>query len=199
VVTRGKLDLCNIPIHAGTQCTHLRSRALLDDWLPRFDVRDYHERAVEGDPAQAFAAFLETPAGCDRLTRALFSLRGLRGGNEPLGRVFAGLGFDVLERTDTSLVVGTTGRPWRPRGSLGSFGEDRPGTVRLAADLRARPGFLSTETRVQALDADARRAFRRYWLVVGPFSALIRRRWLLAASRAIADANRSTAPSPNPR
>jgi hypothetical protein len=31
---------------------------------------------------------------------------------------------------------------------------------------------------VQAVDEAARRAFRRYWLVIGPFSALIRRRWL---------------------
>jgi hypothetical protein len=29
----------------------------------------------------------------------------------------------------------------------------------------------------------ARRSFRRYWLVVGPFSALIRRRWLAAIAR----------------
>jgi hypothetical protein len=43
---------------------------------------------------------------------------------------------------------------------------------------------LVTETRVQALSAAARRRFRLYWLVVGPFSALIRRRWLSAACRA---------------
>jgi hypothetical protein len=40
---------------------------------------------------------------------------------------------------------------------------------------------LSTETRVQAVDDAALRAFRRYWRVVGPFSGLIRRRWLRAA------------------
>jgi hypothetical protein len=39
---------------------------------------------------------------------------------------------------------------------------------------------LSTETRVLALDGKSRLAFRIYWLVVGPFSALIRRRWLRA-------------------
>ena len=42
-----------------------------------------------------------------------------------------------------------------------------------------------TETRVAAMDARSRRAFRAYWLAVGPFSALIRRRWLAAAERAL--------------
>ena len=33
---------------------------------------------------------------------------------------------------------------------------------------------MSTETRVLCADAAALRSFRRYWLVVGPFSGLIR-------------------------
>ena len=45
--------------------------------------------------------------------------------------------------------------------------------------------LLSTETRVAAVDAPARRAFRGYWLAIAPFSALIRRRWLAAAERAL--------------
>src|SRR5439155_20660929 len=43
---------------------------------------------------------------------------------------------------------------------------------------------LATETRVYSADSAARRRFHLYWLVVGPFSALIRRRWLAAARRA---------------
>jgi hypothetical protein len=37
---------------------------------------------------------------------------------------------------------------------------------------------LSTETRIQAVDEAARRAFARYWRIVGPFSGVIRRRSL---------------------
>jgi hypothetical protein len=63
-----------------------------------------------------------------------------------------------------------------------------PGTIKAAADFRAEriPGGsrLITETRVQAVDEHARRAFRLYWLAIGPFSALIRRRWLRAIQRA---------------
>jgi hypothetical protein len=50
--------------------------------------------------------------------------------------------------------------------------------VRMVTDFRSDGERLTTETRVEALDDAARRAFLRYWRVVGPFSALIRRRWL---------------------
>jgi hypothetical protein len=42
---------------------------------------------------------------------------------------------------------------------------------------------LCTETRVVATDADSRRRFGRYWRVIRPGSALIRRNWLAAAKR----------------
>jgi hypothetical protein len=53
------------------------------------------------------------------------------------------------------------------------------------AEPVAGGSLLATETRVQALDGASRRAFRRYWLAVGPFSALVRRRWLAAAAGAL--------------
>ena len=159
----------------------------LDRWLPHYDVHEWHSRALSVEPAPALAALLATPVGCDALTRALRALRGLGGGAIPIGRFFETLGFSVLEQTETLLVVGASGRPWRPRGALGPFDQARPGTVRVATDFRAEPAaggsLLSTETRVAAADEAARRAFWRYWLLVGPFSALIRRRWLAAAGR----------------
>jgi hypothetical protein len=153
------------------------------DWLPEFDVSSRHERHVPGEPERAFAALLASPS--DPFVRALLRLRGLRPAPS-LDAFFSGHGFEVLARTPTELVVGASGRPWRLTERLRPFADQRPGTVRLAADFRAEaaPGgtLLSTETRVLAADDRARRAFRRYWRLVGPFSALIRRRWLRAAS-----------------
>jgi hypothetical protein len=42
---------------------------------------------------------------------------------------------------------------------------------------------VTTETRVIATDARARRAFRAYWTLVHPGSAFIRRMWLRALRR----------------
>jgi len=62
--------------------------------------------------------------------------------------------------------------------------------VKIVADFRAvglgdGRSLLTTETRVLTLDSTSRTLFHLYWVVVGPFSALIRRRWLRAiAARA---------------
>jgi hypothetical protein len=50
----------------------------------------------------------------------------------------------------------------------------------MAANFRIREGELTTETRVLLTDERSRRAFGRYWLLIRPFSGLIRRRWLAA-------------------
>jgi hypothetical protein len=42
---------------------------------------------------------------------------------------------------------------------------------------------LATETRVETTDPDSRRRFERYWRVIQPGSAAIRRSWLRAAKR----------------
>jgi hypothetical protein len=42
---------------------------------------------------------------------------------------------------------------------------------------------LATETRIRATDAAARRSFGRYWLLIRPGSATIRRSWLRAMKR----------------
>jgi hypothetical protein len=55
----------------------------------------------------------------------------------------------------------------------------------MAVEISADGSTLRTETRVEAMDAGARRSFRAYWLAVGPFSSLIRRRWLAAAERVL--------------
>jgi hypothetical protein len=55
--------------------------------------------------------------------------------------------------------------------------------VRIVTDFRSDGARLTTETRVAAVDDAARRSFRVYWLVVGPFSAVIRKRWLAAIAK----------------
>lgn len=145
---------------------------LLDRWLPEFDVSEYHERRVSAQPERAVAAALELPAGCDRIVRALLRIRGMRGAELPLEQFFPANGFAVLERTPTTFAVEFARR------------------VRIVAGFQAAaaPGgaLLSTETRVANLNP----VFRAYWLVIRPWSGLIRRRWLIAAAK------RAAAPFP---
>ncbi len=156
------------------------------DWLPDPDVVTRHETTLAVPPGQALAVALATPAAPDALVRVLLGLRGLRAEGRTLGTL-----FPELERAPGEVVFGLSAAPWRPAGARGSFDERRPGTVRIATSFRAEqaPGGsrLTTETRVAAVDERARRAFARYWRLAGPFSGLVRRRWLAAVGRRAQD------------
>jgi hypothetical protein len=164
---------------------------LIDDWLPEFDVGERHDVAVSLEPERALELALSSPAAPDRIVRALISARGMRARDETIERFFAAHGFVVLDRTSAQWVAGAVGAVWRRQGGLVRLDDAEawhassvPGTIKGAVDFRAEriPGGsrLTTETRVKAVDDQARRAFRFYWLAIGPFSALIRRRWLRA-------------------
>lgn len=143
----------------------------LDDVLPDYEFVERHERWIEAEPERTLTLALALPAAPDPIVRALFRLRGVPP-EGTLTDLFVALGLDEVSRTPTSWIVAG-------RKQLG---------VQIAFDLVATAdgdgSVLSTETRVHATNARARRTFRVYWLVVGPFSALIRRRWLRAAARA---------------
>ena len=160
----------------------------LDDLLPDYDHHEVHAVEVDADPGTAVAAFLATPAAPGRVVRALLRLRGLRT-SATIEGLLTTIGFSVLRRTPTEVVVGGAGRPWTRRGGIHAFEDARPGDVRVAVDIRAIPlarggCALTTETRIAATDAESRRAFGRYWRAVRPFSGLIRRHWLRAARAA---------------
>jgi hypothetical protein len=164
--------------------------AAIDRYLPEWDVHEAHHVDLPCPPERALEVVLHVPAAPDAWIRLLFRLRGLEGAVPTIGEALAGMGFTVLARSSTEIVAGIAGTPWTRRGGLRAFDEAGPGTVRMAIDFRAEPLAsgcrLSTETRVQAVDALARRRFRRYWLVVRPISAIVRRRWLAAVRRSLA-------------
>jgi hypothetical protein len=147
--------------------------AAIDDVLPRYDVHELHSVAA----ARSLDDVLATPVAGDPFVRVLFRLRGLPT-NGTIADLFGRMRFQELARTENEVVLGAAGTPWRPGGGIRSFADAQPGTVRVAVNFLVEGPRLSTETRVEALDDDARRAFLRYWRFVGPFSALIRRRWL---------------------
>jgi hypothetical protein len=155
----------------------------IDDVLPRYDVHEVHSIALPLPPADAIARVLATPVASDRVVRVLLRLRGLEGSGT-IGDALRGLGLRELARTEGELVLGAAGTPWRPGGGIRPFASAGPGQVRMVTDFRSDGARLTTETRVEAVDDAARRAFLRYWRVVGPFSALIRRRWLKQIARA---------------
>jgi hypothetical protein len=101
---------------------------------------------------------------------------------------FQGRGFVILaEVPNEELVIGVAGRFWRPDGgrcldltARDFAGFSRPGYAKVAWNFKlrndARGGaVLSTETRIKCFGRAALWKFRLYWILVAPFSGLIRR------------------------
>jgi len=185
--------------------------ALIDDYMPAFDVTERHRTTVAAPPAAVYAALRRTDIAASPLVRALLALRAAptalrapraawrarrRGRAQVTLADFERRGFTVLaEDAPRELLIGLDGKFWTPDGALcavdaASFrGPMRPGTARAAWNFRVEPlpgggATLSTETRVRCADAAARRRFRAYWLVVRPWSGVIRRAMLGAVRRA---------------
>jgi hypothetical protein len=174
--------------------------------MPRYDVASAHQIAVRARPEQAYDAFLRlTPAEMP-LARLLLAARSLpalvtgRRGlpsrrHEPLLRQMQRSGFVVLaEDSGREIVIGAVGRFWQlspglrrdiDPASFASF--SGPGLARAAMNVLIEPAekgsIVRTETRVALPDEASLRTFRRYWRLVGPGSALVRRDILRATRR----------------
>jgi hypothetical protein len=191
-------------------------RTRLDEFVPVYQFGEFHEIRVAASREQTYGAIKDVTAGEIFLFRALTAIRRFgRPGPEsilnaperrPLLDVATHSGFLLLaEDPGREIVIGTAvivPPGWRPKGRPTPEGFKRlhaPGFALAAMNFRlddAGPHacHVTTETRVYATDAGARRRFVAYWRVIYPGSALIRRMWLRAIrERAESDSDRRTA------
>jgi hypothetical protein len=170
---------------------------LLSDVLPEYDVRTRNSLELVAPSERVWEAIRSTTLGELRVARHLFRLRGLPSRRD---RAFLELeGFRPLaEDTGRELVVGAVGQPWSPRGRLVRGADprtfDEAGYALMALNVTYDGATLATETRVRCTDARARRRFRLYWVVVGPFSGIIRSDWLRAVARRATSRSASSRP-----
>ena len=175
---------------------------LLDDFLSEYHFRERHETVVEAPKDVVRRALEEWRPGEFFLWRLLFRLRGLGRPKGTLRELAEGMGFVCLVETEDEVVYGQIGRFWalNERAALTSpktveefLAFDDPRYAVAAMNLRVEslaPGRtrLCTETRVRALGPGARWRFRLYWLLIRPFSGLLRR-VMLNGIKAKAQAN----------
>jgi hypothetical protein len=182
----------------------------LDEFLPDYHENEIHSTRVAAAPVDALAAARALTAREVPLVVALMALRrlparllALRPGQRaerplvPDGPILDTMlrgGFVVLAERPDELVLGVVGRFWEAgsgvrRVSAAEFSSfHEPGFAKAAVNFHVRPDpgggtVLTTETRIQGTDERARRVFHRYWRVIRPGSAAIRRIWLRAIRR----------------
>lgn len=169
--------------------------ALLDFYLPQYDVADRHHRYVKAPADTAFTVASDANLTDSPLVGALFKAREAifgrpstrvdlpRGG---LREQATSIGWGVLaEVPRREMVFGAVTQPWKkdvvfralPPNAFAAFAE--PGYVKIVWTIRIRPVgasacIASTETRVATTDADARARFRWYWSFLSPGIKIIR-------------------------
>lgn len=179
-------------------------RTQLDHFAPIYQFNEFHSIRIATDKEHVYRAIKSVSADEITLFRTLVWIRrfGRAGPENILNPPKKAPLLDVATRTsfilladipNEELVIGTlVGAPpgWRPKGNSRPTPEDfkafhEPGFTLAAMNFRIQedgPGacIVTTETRVYATDASARRRFAAYWRLIYPGSALIRRMWLRA-------------------
>ena len=153
---------------------------LLDHYLPHCDFYERHSTLARTTPERAYAALHATEFSRSRIIRVLLAMRGIR------NRSFtATSAFTVLEENPPhEIVIGLQGPFWKPFCKLDRVDAETYKTPVRAGVARGAWNFLieregdrtriTTETRVLCAD-DARAKLRLYWMLIRPWSGLIRR------------------------
>lgn len=172
---------------------------MLEDLLPNPDIRMTHHRFIAAPAPAVYAALRTADLAGSPVVRLLFAIRTLRFPQGPLtlDRVTQ-TGFKLVgERPGEEIVLGVVGKFWKPSGERRPADREQfrlgapAGEVLVAWNFAvARRGggsdegtVLSTETRIKCGDPATLRTFTRYWRIVHPGSALIRRAMLGAVER----------------
>jgi len=172
----------------------------LDRFAPVWQFHETHTLRVAAPAARVFDAILKVRADDIRL---FHTLTWIRRGGRPAPASILNPGstesiIDIATRTGfvrladdppVEVVIGTV--VVAPAGARGRLTRDvfqrtlPPGFALAAMNFRVIPdgpdaSVVSTETRVFANSAGARRRFAVYWRLIYPGSAIIRRMWLRA-------------------
>ena len=183
--------------------SHAAGTDRLDHILPRYHFAEHHERRIAAAPTEVWRALHEVTAADIRFFRTLTTIRRLgRSGpedilNAPAKRPILDVALSttfvrLAADTNREIVVGTT--VIAPPGVAVPQTPDEFRTMRAlgfavaAMNFRIEPdaaggSLLTTDTRVFTTDPSTRRSFARYWSLIYPGSALIRREWLAAVAR----------------
>ena len=171
----------------------------IDGWLPHYQVSAGYSVLVHASDEKTYAALKRVNFSDLRVVRSLMRLRGYRidRGRIPESEAQDGGRGSFLELAAVPLrevVLGIAGRFWRLDGGIVrgltpvDFADFRcKGYAKAVWNFALAPAVagtqLSTETRVQTFGRSPTLKFRAYWLLVGPFSGLIRKAMLREVKR----------------
>ena len=162
---------------------------LIDEFLPRYDVEAQYRINVHASLSEAYSAARSLDMCNSKIVRWLYRLRGLPQNDFTLDGMLK-LGFVLLaDKPSQELVFGLIGRFWMLSPKIQHINADsftafnKPGFAKAVGNIAfitQSDGSVcvTTETRVHCLDHASRQRFFLYWLLISPFSGIIRKEWL---------------------
>lgn len=162
---------------------------LIDNFLPQYDINARYQINVHTSLSDAYLAVRSLDMCNSKIVRWLYRLRGLPRSDFTLDGMLK-WGFVLLaDKPSQELVFGLIGRFWTPAPKIQRIKADafttfnKPGFAKAVGNIAffaQSDGSLrvTTETRVHCLDHTSRQRFFLYWLLISPFSGIIRKEWL---------------------
>jgi len=180
--------------------TRTQTDQVIDELVPEYAFNEYHERIINASPETIKEAFRTTGVGDIPVAHLLLQLWGIadeKGMNDEVSQTEAETGVGVLKTPDfdwivvdsieciTFMIMNVSVKTPPPvLTTIEQFNAfNKPGYNKVAVNFRFVPlqngqTLVSTETRNYAQTPSDNRRFARYWRVIYPGSALIRRVWL---------------------
>ncbi|HKM48416.1 MAG TPA: hypothetical protein VJX69_12560 [Terriglobales bacterium] len=172
---------------------------MIDHWLPQYQVSASYSILVNASDEKTYAALKQARFSDLPVVRVLMGLRGYgrrrsKTTQSDSRENVRGPFLELAAIPKREVVLGVAGRFWRPDGGIvrdltpDQFADfHRQGYARAVWSFSLNPSNdatqLTTETRIQTFGRKAAVKFRAYWLLVGPFSGLIRKAMLREVKR----------------
>jgi len=178
--------------------TRAQTGQVIDELAPEYTFNEYHERIINASPETIKATFCNTGVGDIPIVHLLLKIRGIADEKVPsdiASNTTADNGilrtpdFDwfVVDSVEciTYMLINASGKTPPPvLPTLEAFNVfNEPGFIKTTVNFRFVPlangqTLVSTETRNYSQISSDNQRFARYWRIIYPGSALIRRVWL---------------------
>ena len=180
-----------------------KGRQKIDSIMPTYSFNEYHEVLIKSSPDKVKTALKRMHVRDIPAVNFLMMLRGIPADKEEKDKLSAlnqnestfqtqDFNYFVMDSIEllTVMLVKTTAKndPPRMRTIEQFMSFQKTGYIKVALNFRIIPlengsTLVTTETRNQGLTPEDRRTFGRYWRVIYPGSAIIRRLWLEALAK----------------
>jgi hypothetical protein len=158
---------------------------LIDNFLPEYNFSKKHTIAIDAAPEKIFSVLKDLNFN-SLLIRTLLRLRGIKLENFSLTTSEKTYITLLGEEEGKEILFGIIGKFWKLKGGLFRIKKEEfkefslTGFAKAAWDFTAfiadsGKTLFSTETRVQCIGDSAKRWFSFYWLLIEPFSGIIRK------------------------